>query len=402
MWIAARVLPSYGQAMRTILSAAAVLLMVSGSAVAGEGLIAPKGQRWLALASTKDLDTAIGIARYYDPLKARVVTSRNGWLAVIAGPYAATAVSDVEKQVEWMPQLARDALLTDGKNYREVAWEPENEPEKIEFTLGKPIGLELDGYRFEVSMKQEPDEKTPVTLRGLKDGEELFSLRVADDDFFDPEYARARAARLDPKAAALQVMISRFTGGAHCCMATWIVTSGQGVSWRAVQAETLDGGAYGLEDIDGDGFYEMVNVDNHFLYAFSSYADSFAPIQISRLNGSNLDGLTGGEAVMKRWRQDLAAMEFQARMDPALWSSNGFLAAWVANKVRLGEGEAGWKKMLASPWERETDFGPQTCRSGGEVDKCPIEDLETIAFPKALAGFLEENGYGPLPAGAGD
>ena len=71
-----------------------VMAMVSAAlaTAACADLLQTGGTRWVVLASTRDLDNAIGIASLYKRRfdDVRVAESSNGWLAVIAGPVSIT------------------------------------------------------------------------------------------------------------------------------------------------------------------------------------------------------------------------------------------------------------------------------------------------------------------------
>jgi serine protease Do len=92
-------------------------------------------------------------------------------------------------------------------------------------------------------------------------------------------------------------------------------------------------------------------------------------------------------------------MEFSAKINPDLWKSNGFLVAWVASKIRLGDGDEAWAKFMAS-YDKNSDFGPQICTTGQKVDDCPAGKLKAQPIPEGFAEFLEANGYYPLPRDA--
>jgi hypothetical protein len=80
-------------------------------------------------------------------------------------------------------------------------------------------------------------------------------------------------------------------------------------------------------------------------------------------------------------------------VDPAQrWTSPGFLAGWVAAKVRVGEGEDAWKQ-LTDNWNTATDPGEEVCRTGGDIDACAKKDRAVLPFPDRLRLFLEQNGY---------
>ena len=81
-------------------------------------------------------------------------------------------------------------------------------------------------------------------------------------------------------AARRYVLFQSFSGGAHCCNQIQVVLPGAG------RAMIVDLGAWDGDyidpprDEDGDGTPDFVLYDNAFLYAFSSYAGSWAPPKI--------------------------------------------------------------------------------------------------------------------------
>ena len=99
--------------------------------------------------------------------------------------------------------------------------------------------------------------------------------------------ALVQIAELDLSNPYPEVLLSSFSGGAHCCNEVIVLTSDKtGKTWRKVKLGFFDGDSNGAEDIYKDGHYEYVTYDNRFLYYFSSYAGSFAPTQIWQLNGN--------------------------------------------------------------------------------------------------------------------
>ncbi len=370
--------------------------------------------RWLALASSKDKDVAIGIARRsaYMAKTVKVVSSKSGYYGIIIGPYAAKSINDVKKQDKEgrLGDLPKDALLSKGDNYIDTVWQAKDGgigavaytiDKAAEFSSG-PLSVKIQGQKLE------PDRA--YTRIDGKDLNGTFSFEIGKDlpseemtlveEFSGLEYNRAAVAKLSAQSPLPQVVITNYTGGAHCCTNTWILSRDtEQAAWSKTRVENLDGDGYWYEDVDGDGALEMLNVDNRFLYAFDSYADSVAPIKIAKFQNGRIEDVSETPAMHSRLVQDLAGIEFEAKTRPESWKQNGFLAGWVASKIRLGEGDAAWKKVLANI-DLKSDFGPQECTSGQNVTDCPAENLKAIPILKALASFLKENGYGPLPPAA--
>jgi len=73
------------------------------------------------------------------------------------------------------------------------------------------------------------------------------------------------AAEIDPGNANPEVVVAFYTGGAHCCSDTSVVTSSpDGSTWTTVDVGEFDGGPLLASDIDGDGRYEFETRDNAF------------------------------------------------------------------------------------------------------------------------------------------
>lgn len=355
-------------------------------------------ERWLTVASAKDKDTAIAIAGIYSSERAKVLSTQSGWYAVVLGPYREGSIEAIRKAHPDIGDIPKDSLLSRGDKYidtvhEERTWE-ESRP-LATYEVKKPAQFSADGLSFTVSMTGDEDNPGPTTAEASRDGALVFSFTTPND--YSMFGSDAGVLRLDPTANGPQLVFTRFTGGAHCCTQTWIATAPKdAVGWTLVDAATLDGGGYSFEDADADGALELFHVDNDFLYAFDSYAGSFAPIRIEQLRGSNLVDISNEPAVRHRLKRDLAAMEFIAKLDPEMWKSNGFLAGWVAAKQRLGQGEDAWQTALEN-LDPNSDFGPQTCKTNKSVEDCPFDDLERVPVAKALAQFLAERDYGELP-----
>ncbi|WP_237154313.1 hypothetical protein [Oryzibacter oryziterrae] len=373
-------------------------LLFSQAALA-EDFTPPDGEHWVTVASTKDLDTGVGIAKLYGD-KARVVSSKSGWYAVTVGPMPGDlkAIADA---ISW-PALPPDAVLSTGKNYVETVWQPSvAEPAQATIEPGKTTTLK-DGD-LSVTFKRSPmkDEfNWTATLDIASAGKKIGHLTYDIQDVGDME-SSVGIVELDTSNPYPEIVFDAFTGGAHCCIRTFVATSRGSDGWEVVDLGELDGGGPTYEDVDGDGAAEMISVDNSFLYAFESYAGSFAPIRIGKLKGTDVVDVTREPAFKGRLKQDVAAMEFQAKLDDSLWSSNGFLAAWVAAKVRIGDGADAWNWAMQH-YQKDNGFGISTCSEPVPDDQCPEGKMIELSFPKGLRKQIEEQGYGPLPDGLSD
>ena len=396
------------------LGALGLAVLLSTASAQAENLVLSGKMRWLTIASTKDKNVAIGIARAssYMSDKVKVVTSKSGFYGVILGPYAASSIQALKKADvdSKLSELPADALLSRGDNYLETVWEAKSTSlSPVAYSINK--SAEFSSGNLSVIVKgQKLGTDKAFTIVDGKDGAGTFHFDIEKDlpqdemasaeEFLGLVDHQAALAKLVPSAPNKQVVVTSYTGGAHCCTRTWILSrdTEQG-AWSKTDSEVLDGDGYWYEDVDGDGTLELLSVDNHFLYAFDSYAGSLAPIKIFKFQNGKLDEVSGEPAMHSRLEQDLAGMEFSAKVRPDSWKQNGFLAGWVAAKIRLGQGIDAWNTVVQNI-DKNSDFGPQECTTGQNLDDCPDGKSKPIPILKALAGFLKENGYTPLPDAA--
>jgi serine protease Do len=361
------------------------------------------GLRWLTVASTKDLDTAKGIAGYYGWKQVKVMQANNGWYAVALGPFAATTKAELLKLEPYLTDLPSDALFSKGEAYGDVVWQSEAITEDdtgplTPYSPGHDVEFTSGSITFKVQMTGNEDKPGATVITGFEQGKLLFTFSVGEE--FSTLDAGAGLIKLDAASEQPQLVVTRNSGGAHCCTMTWIATKPKGsAGWTLVTANQLDGGGYAFSDLDNNGAMELLNRDNQFFYAFDSYVDSNAPTRISQLLGTTLVDTTIDPHWSHEKRQDLAQMEFSAKVTPEQWTANGFLAGWVAQKIMLGEGEAAWAKMLKSH-NTDPDFGPMECSIDKSEADCPDHLLQKVPFERALAKFLRDANYAPLPKAA--
>lgn len=202
---------------------------------------------------------------------------------------------------------------------------------------------------------------------------------------------------MDPNNPHPEIVFSSYTGGAHCCSDTRIITSSKnGTKWQEIEVGSFDGAPLAARDVDSDGRFEvdsdgrfeMVVRDNRFLYAFGCYACSAAPLQILQLRGRSINNVSADKAFVEAHRTSLAGMiKSYSDGNP---ESNGFLAGYVGQKIRLGEGAEAFARKY---YDKTTDWGLESCSVALDANSnCPGEVLR-LSFPDALKRFLDEAGY---------
>lgn len=139
------------------------------------------------------------------------------------------------------------------------------------------------------------------------------------------------------------VMWQAYTGGAHCCFRIRLLIP-EGIDRGVVELGTFDTPMLeeAPSDIDGDGRADFVIRDNRFLYAFGSYAGSFAPPQIwNVMNGRVLD--------VSAWPgfRTLFVDQLRETREPCLagGEEGGACASYAASAARLGRFDEVWPQI---------------------------------------------------------
>jgi hypothetical protein len=220
------------------------------------------------------------------------------------------------------------------------------------------------------------------------DGKEVAKLEGDSAGFANPPVS-VQIAELDPVNQNPEVVVSFYTGGAHCCSETSVVTSSaDGATWKTVDVGEFDGGPLLAVDLDSDGRYEFETRDNAFLYAFGCYACSEAPLSILAIENGAVKNVSREERFRPVHAAHLKTMVGNVPEE----EPNGFLAGYVGEKILLGEGKSAWQLMLAH-YDRDSDWGLEVCaEKANEEGECPAGTIK-LTFPDALERMLNENGY---------
>jgi len=208
---------------------------------------------------------------------------------------------------------------------------------------------------------------------------------------------------LDASSPFPQVMVSAYTGGAHCCSLTSIFDlspdGSSGRSWQHLELGAMDGdGEPDVVDIAGNGQQEILTSDQSFLYAFASHAGSEAPVVIARYHDGVLENVTRDPAYRDYLAKDLADRR-RNWIKSGRFEPNGFLAYEVATMANMDQFEKGWRDMLAHAQStKESGFGLSACDLKPTAEKqngyaCSVKEKELLPFPQALSLFLVRAGY---------
>lgn len=311
-------------------------------------------------------------------------------LALAAPPVPAAAepppsLAEAVKQADIKHLDAKELADTgDAPRIEGGSGEEDLEPEAREIAQGN-VRASLT-YRETTSEEGETTRVPAVTI--FADGEEVARLEGEELGFSDPPVA-VQIAEIDPANSEPEVVVSFFTGGAHCCSDTKVVTkASDGSGWITVELGQFDGGPLLASDLAGDDRYVFEIRDNAFLYAFACYACSAAPLKILTVE----DGAVKDVSTDPKFRAAHEAYLKDMILNVPDEDVNGFLAGYVGEKIRLGEGKEAWELMLTY-YDRESDWGLDLCDQPlDEEGACP-GTTRRATFPEALERMLNENGY---------
>ncbi len=380
--------------MRSLVLALSIALLTAPAAWS-ETLRLDGDEFWVGLASGASKDEAIGLARTFTISPLMVVSSANGWYAAISGPYhvpLGTGRNFLDK-LRKDKGASLDAYLTRGASYGGIVWRPP--PDRVGATLEYDGEHDAELVRGDLRLvvSRQPDGKDafdPV-LTAFYKGAKAFHIAIGSESPNEKPAAVARLVKLDPASALPSIVFSYYWQGAHCCTLTKFATLKSDGSWAIVDSGAMDGDGYQFEDIDGSGRAYLVSVDQSFLYTFASYAGSFAPPKIQKLDGGQLVDVTQDASMTHYVAQELFRQKAFAKQQDEL-KTNGYLAAFVADSMMLGQGDTAWRTMLADYEHDDNGFGIDKCIDQ-PFEKCPDDKKGKLPFPAGLRQFLTEHGY---------
>ncbi|MEG6508190.1 hypothetical protein V6C03_04325 [Methyloligella sp. 2.7D] len=254
----------------------------------------------------------------------------------------------------------------------------------------KPQDLAKGDVSVRVSYADTNDADGPATssvVTVFDSGQQTAQLTV---DPYETHFPfTVQIADVDPVNDTPEVVVSSYSGGAHCCGVIKVITKlKDSADWTIVDVGSFDGGPVPAKDYNGDGLYEFIARDPAFLYAFGCYACSTAPLMVLTVKDAKTETVSADPAFRKLQAGYLGGLVRAANSD----NPNAYLAGYVAQKSLLGEGQAAWKLML-NYYDKSDDWGLQICpepvKPGGD---CPVKEI-TVTYPKALKRVLRENGY---------
>ncbi|MFT8418834.1 MAG: thylakoid lumen protein [Acetobacter sp.] len=326
--------------------------------------------------------------------------------SAVAGARSVNAVPQVEPPQK-VPPLAR-ALVFDRSHQptpQPVALKVEDMSVLVEVAARQPCP--------DKAILMEPQDSPPApaeqgctvaTLVVHAPGHSVFRQAIASlimgDEGGMVSTLRLSLYHLDRSGGPLQIVVSGYTMGAHCCTVAAIVGLDGAGQWAVTHLPEQDGDAPPtVVDINHDGGRQFVLKDQRFNYVFASYVWSVLPIVVYDYAHAQLRTVTTqpdyASFLLAYFRQGFPA--FKAPPPPDRKGVNAFLAAYVANSANLGRFRAGWTYMLHW-YDRSADDDQTWCAldpsvQDGGVSSCPTAYVRKTAYPQKLALFLLQTGY---------
>ena len=167
--------------------------------------------------------------------------------------------------------------------------------------------------------------------------------RTLVDRKLGPEVPWAIKVRdLDGNGEA-EVIADFYTGGAHCCLFSRIYRyTGTGyVALRHLWGDP----SYSLRDLARDGKPELVSADDHFAYAFTSYAGSALPVQVWSYRAGHTTDVTRSFPALVRRNAAMLWKAYEREHTGEDADVRGVLAAWMADQYLLGQQDEGWTTL---------------------------------------------------------
>jgi hypothetical protein len=109
-----------------------------------------------------------------------------------------------------------------------------------------------------------------------------------------------------------EIVVSTWSGGAHCCYSTSIYSIGDDVR-PVLTIETGNCGPGEIRDLDGDQQMEVVTCDDRWGYTYCSFADSPFPQVVYTYNSARREYELATPRFASRFRDDIATKTTEAR-----------------------------------------------------------------------------------------
>jgi hypothetical protein len=215
------------------------------------------------------------------------------------------------------------------------------------------ISGESGNVRAEISYeKPEEYQYKNVRLQIIRAGKTILTQKLSQDSEYDRPVGALLTQEQESKLPVLdldgnkepEVVADFYTGGAHCCTYSLIYRY-DSKSQKYIQTRHDWGNAgYVFKDLDKDGLPEFQSRDDRFAYAFASYAASGYPLQIWQYRQGKMINVTRRYPKLI-YNNASESWKIYTEIRQQGEDGKGFLAAYLADKYLLGQGEDGWRQV---------------------------------------------------------
>jgi hypothetical protein len=264
-----------------------------------------------------------------------------------------------------------------------LAW---GQPKMTEWDQDHPLPAQLGPFALSSSrMPATGDNEGAVILHVTDAQGHKTDLKV--EIAFDDVYASVGVGSIDPGSSKPQLLVTSYTGGAHCCVHIQVLDYVDG-RWRTVDVGTFDGEPFTAfpADVDGDGITDIQRWDDRFAYAFGCYACSWMPPRLFNIRDGKLQDVSAAPRYQPLYLKDYD--------DAKEKCANAACAGLVADGYRLGRADEAWSIAMANI--DPNDAWLPGCKVKATNYQCPEgQDYHPGEFRAALAQFLLDQGITP-------
>ena len=181
-------------------------------------------------------------------------------------------------------------------------------------------------------------------LKLVRKGQTVFNQNIPTEKIGYCRVSDLQVRDLD-KDNEPEIILDIYSGGAHCCTSSLIYRYDiKTKEYTAITHRWGNSRGSNIEDLDKDGNVEFVTHDDRFSYKFSSYAGSRYPLQIWQYReGKMIDATRLYPQQVKNHAYQLWQEYITAKNQ--FGGGKAALAAYLADKYLLGEGEDGWMRV---------------------------------------------------------
>jgi len=264
-------------------------------------------------------------------------------------------------------------------------------PEMTKWDKDHPLPAHLGPFALSASHPpaKGDDDFTVLHVTDPQGHKADLKIEIAFDDVF----ASLGVGRIDPDSPRPQLLVTSYTGGAHCCVHIQILDFIDNC-WRIVDVGTFDGEPFSVfpKDIDGDRITDIQHWDDRFAYAFGCYAGSWMPPRVFNLRGGEVHDVSSAP----RYRL-LYVKDYREAKKRCLKHQNAACAGLVADGYRLGRANVAWAVAMANV-DHNDSWDPPGCKVKPLKGRCPEnQEFHTDEYRQALLQFLINNGIAPPP-----